>query len=117
MPHDPSLEDFSVQRAAANFGLKQYDRTIEAARRAIAINPNDNSPHYNLIPALALAGHEAEAHKALQNYLASVPDGPEPIAAWKARNASFARPDSPTRVLESNNRRSEGLRKAGMPEE
>ena len=116
-PHDPSLEDFYLQRAAANFGLKQYDRTIEAARRAIAINPNDDSPHYNLIPALALAGHEAEAHKALQNYLASVPDGPKTIAAWKARNASFAGPDSPTRVLELNDRHYEGLRKAGMPEE
>ena len=41
-PHDPSLEVFYQQKAAAYFGLKQYDQAIESARRAIAINPNNN---------------------------------------------------------------------------
>jgi tetratricopeptide (TPR) repeat protein len=97
--------------------LKQYGQAIESARRAIAISPNDfPGPHINLIAALALAGHEAEAHKALQNYLASVPDGPRTIAAWKART-TFTGPDPPQPVVESNDRQIEGLRKAGMPEE
>jgi hypothetical protein len=45
--------------------------------------------HLNLIPALALSGHEAEAHEALQNYLASVPSGPKTIAALKAFATPF----------------------------
>jgi tetratricopeptide (TPR) repeat protein len=82
-PHDPGLESFYRQRAVANFGLKQYDRTIEWFRRAIAIKPT-HFAYVTLIAALALAGHDAEAHEALQNYLASVPDGPKTIAAVKA---------------------------------
>jgi tetratricopeptide (TPR) repeat protein len=104
-------------RAAANFGLTRYDRTIEWARRAIAINPNTN-PWWrlNLIAALALSGHEAEAHEALQNYLASVPGGPNTIAAWKAVAAPYTSMHSP-RYLETVDRYFGGLRKAGLPEE
>jgi adenylate cyclase len=116
-PHDPILAFFYYGKAWGYFGLKQYGQAIESARRAIAISPNDfPGPHINLIAALALAGHEAEAHKALQNYLASVPDGPRTIAAWKART-TFTGPDPPQPVVESNDRQIEGLRKAGMPEE
>jgi TolB-like protein len=82
-PRDPSLEWYRA-RSAANMGLKQYDRAIEWARRALAIKPNDNIwAHFNMIAALALSGHQAEAHEALQRYLASVPSGPKTIAAWK----------------------------------
>ena len=50
--------------------LKQYDQAIEWARRAIAIGPTLSGAHRDLIAALALAGHEAEGHEALQRYLA-----------------------------------------------
>jgi adenylate cyclase len=117
-PHDPILAFFYYGKAWGYFGLKQYDQAIESARRAITISPNDfPAPHINLIAALALAGHEAEAHRALQNYLASVPDGPRTIPAWKARHTTFTGPDPPQPVVESNDRQIEGLRKAGMPEE
>ena len=56
--------------AAAYFGLKQYDQAIEWARRAIVINPNYVSDAADLVAALALSGHEAEAREALQRYLA-----------------------------------------------
>jgi len=83
-----------------------------------ARNSNTNPwSHLNLIAALALAGHEAEAHEALQNYLASVPSGPKTIAAWKALAAQFIYAHSPPRYLEIFDRYYDGLRKAGMPEE
>jgi adenylate cyclase len=104
-------------RAGANFGLKQYDQAIESARRSIALNPNTNPwPHVYLIATFALTGHEAEAHEALQNYLASVPSGPKTIAAWKTTSAPYARANSDPRYLETFDRGVEGLRKAGMPE-
>jgi adenylate cyclase len=116
-PHDPQLENWYRLRVAAYFGLKQYDRTIEWSRRAIAIKANNQWAYFNLIAALALTGREAEAHEALQSYLASVPSGPKTIAAWKEAVAPVARADSPPRYLETLDRIYEGLRKAGVPEE
>jgi tetratricopeptide (TPR) repeat protein len=115
-PRDPALALWYNGKANAYFGLKQYDQAIEWARRAIAISPNESYSwsHLNLIAALALAGHEAEAHDALQNYLASVPSGPNTIAAWKAFATPYRR--NP-RYLEAWDRYYDGLRKAGMPEE
>jgi adenylate cyclase len=117
-PHDPTLVLFYSNKASDYFGLKQYDQAIESARRAIAINPNSSaSPHLTLIAALALTGHEADAHEALQNYLASVPTGPKTIGAWKALAQFFINPHSDPRYLETVDRQFEGLRKVGVPEE
>jgi TolB-like protein/class 3 adenylate cyclase/Flp pilus assembly protein TadD len=116
-PHDPALENWYRARAAANFGLKQYDLAIEWARRAIAIKADNMWADLNLIAALALTGREAEAHEALQNYLASVPDGPKTIAAWKATAPPFTYERSDPRFLDEWNRSIEGLRQAGVQEE
>ena len=43
--------------------------------------------------------------------------GPKTIAAWKTTAAPLARTNSDPRYLETFDRRFEGLRKAGMPEE
>jgi adenylate cyclase len=117
-PHNPSLEFWYQGEAAGYFALKQYDQAIEWSRRGIAIDQNTNPYlYYTLIPALALAGHEAEAHEALQNYLASVPSGPKTIAAWKAAIAPYTSMRANPRLLETEDRHFDGLRKAGMPEE
>ena len=117
-PHDPYVSAWYLGKAASHFGLKQYDQTIEWARRAIAFSPSANPwMHLNLIAALALAGHEAEAHDALQTYLASVPNGPKTIAALKAFFAPIISTRSSPRYLETYDRYYDGLRKAGMPEE
>ena len=74
--------------------------------------------HLTLIAALALTGHEAEAHEALQSYLASFPTGPRTIAAWKGLVAQCCIPShSDPRYLETFDQDYEGLRKAGLPEE
>ena len=117
-PRDPALTFWFGAKARPYFGLKQYDLAIEWARRAIAINPN-NIPfaHAPLIAALALTGHEPEAHEALQRYLA-LPGGPKTIAAWKAfHKARGVNEHSDPRVLEYQDRLLDGMRKAGMPEE
>jgi tetratricopeptide (TPR) repeat protein len=114
-PHDPGVESYYRERAVANFGLKQYDRTMEWERRAIALKPT-HFAYFNLIAALALTGHDAEAHEALQNYLASVPDGPKTIAAWKATIAQCCSVYREPHFLEMLDRVIEGVRKAGMPE-
>jgi TolB-like protein/class 3 adenylate cyclase/Flp pilus assembly protein TadD len=116
-PHDPALENWYRARAAANFGLKQYDLAIEWARRAIAIKADNLWAYLNLIAALALTGRETEAHEALQNYLVSVPDGPKTIAAWKATAPPFTYERSDPRFLDEWNRSIEGLRRAGVKEE
>jgi TolB-like protein/Flp pilus assembly protein TadD len=114
-PHDPYLAIWYQGEAGGHFALKQYDQTSEWARRAIAISPTINPlMHLNLIAALALAGHEAEAHDALQNYLALVPSWPKTIAAWKASADGGMRS---ARFVETFDRYFDGLRKAGMPEE
>jgi tetratricopeptide (TPR) repeat protein len=64
-PSDPSLAYWYDSKAWANFGLKNYDQAIEAARRSIVINPkSDPFAHVVLIATLALAGHDAEAREA-----------------------------------------------------
>jgi adenylate cyclase len=117
-PHDPYVSGWYQGEAASHFGLKQYDQAIEWARRTIAFGQSANPwPHFSLIAALALAGREAEAHDALRNYLASVPNGPKTIAAFKAFAAPVITTHSSPRHLEMYDRSYEGLREAGMPEE
>jgi adenylate cyclase len=115
-PYDPGLHHWYGGKAWANFGLKNYDQSIEWARQAIAINPNYvQYIHSALVAALALTGHDAEARESLQRYLALPSTGPlKTIAAWKAYYS--AQGGDPPRV-EANERVYDGLRKAGMPEQ
>jgi adenylate cyclase len=115
-PYDPGLASWYGGKAWANFGLKNYDQTIEWARQAIAINPNYvQYIHSVLLASLALTGHDAEAREALQRYLALPSSGLfKTIAAFKAYYS--AQGGDPPRV-EANERVYDGLRKAGMQEE
>jgi adenylate cyclase len=119
-PSDRSLAYWYDSKAWANFGLKNYDQAIEAARRSIAINPNsDPFAHVVLVAALALTDHDAEAREALQRYLAPPSAAPfKTIAAWKAYQMSKV-PEQGVdpRFVEMSERSYDGLRKAGMPEE
>jgi adenylate cyclase len=111
-PYDRGLPYWYAGKAWANFGLRRYDQAIDLARRAIAINPNIGHIHVNLVAALALTDHDAEAREALQRYLALPSTGPlKTIAAWKAHLES--QHWVPAGVSE---RAYDGLRKAGMPE-
>ena len=114
-PRSPELKDMYHGKSRAYFGMKQYDQAINWARQAIAAGPGNPGPYQALAAALALNGHEAEAQDALQHYLA-LPSNRRAgtIAALKAYNARFG---GDARVLETQERTYDGLRKAGMPEE
>jgi adenylate cyclase len=112
-PRDDNLGGWFSGKTWSYFGLKQYDQAIDWARRAIAVRASDPVPYSILAAALALTGHEAETREALQQYLA-LPSSARTIAAVKAHNAQFK--ISNPRVLESQERSYDGLRKAGMPE-
>jgi TolB-like protein/class 3 adenylate cyclase/Flp pilus assembly protein TadD len=115
-PHDPFLAHFYGGKALANFALKNYDQAIEAARQAIAINPDKGVQyiHSVLVAALALAGHETQAREALKRYLALPSNGQlKTITAFKAY---FSQQGGAPSELEVCERIYDGLRKAGMPE-
>jgi adenylate cyclase len=114
-PRDPKPGYWSGGKAEDYFALKHYDDAIEWARRSIAISPNyAQFIHATLVAALTLTGRDADAHEALQGYLALPTATPKTIAAWKAYYS--AQGGDPPRV-EANERTYDGLRKAGMPEE
>jgi adenylate cyclase len=116
-PRDPALVFWYGGKTAAHFALKQYDQAIVFARRALAINSNHNPlAHGDLIAAFALTGHDAEAREALRRYLAQPTTSLKTVAAWKAYRARTTNRGSDPRILESDERTCEGLRKAGMPE-
>jgi tetratricopeptide (TPR) repeat protein len=116
-PRDPLLTFMYTGKSWAYFGLKQYDQTIDWARRAIAAYPNFQHPHGHLIAGLALSGHETEAREALQSYL-SLPSsqGLRTIVDWKRHYAQFSNSNTDPNALDAYSREYEGLRKAGMPE-
>ena len=117
-PYDPALVYWYGSEAWSSFGLKNYDRAIEAARRSIAINPNDPYSHLALVAALALTGREVEAREALQRYLALPSTAPfKTIGAWKAHQMSLVpKQGGDPRFFDLSERSYDGLRKAGMPE-
>ena len=115
-PHDPALFTFHEMKSACHFALKQYDQSIDSARHSIAIRPDHPFAHRNLIAALALTGHKAEAQEALQRYLSLPSAGQKTIAAWNAWGAQNLTPHPDPRLVDFWDRMIEGLRKAGMPE-
>jgi adenylate cyclase len=115
-PRDPECYHVS---ASAYFAMKQYDQAIERARRTMAVASDDQWAHADIIAALALTGREADAREALQRFLALPPgaDRMRTIAAWKAFQDPRVGPHSDPAVADFQNRRIDGLRKAGMPEQ
>ena len=102
-------------KASANFGLKRYDQAIEAARQAIAVATiGVQYIHATLVAALALTGHDAEAHEALKRYLALPSTGAlTTVAAFKAYFSAQSRSPARVEVLRAGVRRPAQSRDAG----
>ncbi len=115
-PDNPFRSLWDADKASSHLALKQYDQAIEAARRAIEINPNHSVPYPFLIAALALAGEQSQAHEALQRYLATF-GAARTLAEWKSWRALTLAAQTDPRYVEYWDRLLGGLRKAGMPEE
>lgn len=112
-PRDPGLAVFYHDKGWAFFVKGQYDQAIEWLGRAAAIRPSYKDTQLLLASALVLTGHEAEAHAALQRYLAL---GANSTTIAQLRAGQLAIADNPVWV-EYNERLFDGLRKAGMAEQ
>ena len=113
-PRDPGLPWFYHNKGWAFFMKGQYDQAIEWLGRAAAMAPRGRFTQLLLASALALTGHEAEAHAALQRYLSLGGTNSRTIAQLRAGQLAIA--DNPVWV-EYNERLFDGLRKAGMAEQ
>jgi adenylate cyclase len=113
-PRDPMLSTFYHQKTYNYFVMQQDVQVIEWARRTLP-KTDWPIPRLYLAAALALNGSEVEAREIIKHYL-SLP-GVEiksirAMAAW----LYWWFPDTPS-VSAFIKRLSEGLRRAGMPEE
>jgi TolB-like protein/class 3 adenylate cyclase/Tfp pilus assembly protein PilF len=111
-PRDPSLSWFYHDKGWAFFMKGQYNQAIEWLGRAAAMAPSQKFTQLLLASALALTGHEAEAHATLQRYLALAGVNSTTVAQLRAGQLALA--DNAAWV-EYNERLFDGLRKAGMP--
>ncbi len=110
-PRDPQLRDLYHQKGWAFFMKQQDDQAIEWLQRAEGANV---FTELILAAALALTGQQADAHEALNRYLAVNGVTSKTIAQLRKQQLSLA--DNSTWVA-YNERLFDGLRKAGMPEE
>jgi adenylate cyclase len=78
----------------------------------VAAAPEWPLPQAMLAAALAVTGHETEAHETLSRYLSLSGTTVRTIAQWKEQM-----PSDYLAFLAYAERLSEGLRKPGMPEE
>jgi tetratricopeptide (TPR) repeat protein len=115
-PRDRSLVWWYNTKAFGYLALKEYDKAIAWAQRAILSNPNVAFPYTALAAALALSGRETEARDAIQQYRA-LPHSGLTIVAAKALKNRYQNPQSNPRAIDLWDRWIEGLRKAGLPEE
>jgi tetratricopeptide (TPR) repeat protein len=111
-PRDPQLSEWLALGGFAYFMLRQNDEAIDWERRSLALSPNYPLARACLAAALALSGHDAEAHDAMARYLALPGNKTKSIMAYKRQALS----DNPG-YLAMREHLYDGLRKAGMPEQ
>jgi TolB-like protein/Flp pilus assembly protein TadD len=105
-PHDP--QDFSIQAAMAfaHFIAARYEQGLASAQAAVRDRSAYRLAHCILAANAAMAGHSAEAEKAIDRVLKLNPN----LRLRDARNIqNITRPEDMGRWVEA-------LRKAGLPE-
>ena len=105
-PHDPQLFNMQACVASAHFFAGRYAEAMSWAERAVADNPRHLMPQTTAAASSALAGHTAEARKAVARILEIDP----------SMRLSNLQEFIPLRRPEDLERFAEGLRKAGLPE-
>jgi TolB-like protein len=116
-PRDPSVSYWYKDKAYVCFALKRYDEAIEWARKTLVTDPSNPSANGTLAAALALTGRVAEAREVLLRFASLHPAAPLTIGGIKTMKAQTTRQHPEPRYLEVWDRKIEGLRKAGLPEE
>jgi TolB-like protein len=110
-PRDALLNGWLAIAGFAKDYLGRYEEAVAWQRRSLDANPNFPTSHFHLAIALAHLGRLEEARAAARAGLALAPHFT--IASYLAAN-KFS--DSPAH-LEWRERQTDGLRKAGLPEE
>jgi tetratricopeptide (TPR) repeat protein len=116
-PRDPSVSYWYSAKATALFALRRYDEAIEWARRSTMLDPTYPFVNSTLAAAFALTDRVAEAQDPVQRLASLPPTGLKTIAAWKAYKDRITQQHPNPRYLEFWDRRIEGMRRAGVPEE
>ena len=110
-PRDPLVSAFIAFTGRAYFMLGKDKLAAEWLRTSVKRNPRFPQNRIFLAGVLGASGHEAEANKVLKIYLSLKRTRSKTIEQWKRE----LRTDNPQYVA-TFNRLTEGLRKAGMPE-
>ncbi len=90
----------------ANFAAERYEDCVEAAERAVLLQPNFYGGHFIQAAALAHLGRIEEARQAVQRALEVMP---RLTLKNTARNPMFVRERDVEQMLD-------GLRQAGVPD-
>ena len=117
-PRDPALPSLYHQKTYNYFIMQQDVQVIEWARRTLATQQSESEwpiPRLYIAAALAFNGNEAEARETVKHYL-SLPDVEIRSIRAMAEWLYLWSPDTPYWSAFVK-RMSEGLRRAGMPEE
>jgi TolB-like protein/class 3 adenylate cyclase/Tfp pilus assembly protein PilF len=109
-PRDPQVFYWLMFVGIAKAHLGRYEEAIAWLRKSIEVNRNNPMSHFTLAAALALLGREEEARASAQRGLALNPQ------FTIARVRATLQSDNPA-YLSEHAIVTEGLRKAGVPEE
>jgi adenylate cyclase len=102
-PHDPTLPNRLNHLAIGYYFNGEYDRSVEAANRAIRFNPEYPLPYRWLAAALGQLGRRTEAKGALDKALTKAP---AVVDMYVRERVPWMRPQDHAHMVE-------GLRKAG----
>jgi adenylate cyclase len=106
-PHDPLLPSRLNRLALGLYFSGEYETAVEAAKRAIRLNPDYPMPYRWLAAALGQMGRTAEATETLATAIAVAPAS---FGMFVRGRVPWMRPEDHAHMLE-------GLRKAGWQEE
>ncbi len=105
-PRDPERYMWNIGITLANFAAERYEDCVEAAERAVLLQPNFYGGHFIQAAALAHLGRIEEARQAVQRALEVMP---RLTLKNTARNPMFVRERDVEQMLD-------GLRQAGVPD-
>jgi TolB-like protein/Tfp pilus assembly protein PilF len=105
-PHDPQDISIQIGMAFAHFIAGRYGESLACAQAAVRLRPNTQIANCLAAASAALAGHPAEAHRAIERLLRQ---NPSLRVADTLVTRKICRPDDIARWTN-------GLRQAGLPE-
>ena len=106
-PHDPKLANRLNNLALGFYFSRDYEAAVEAAKRAIRVNPDFLLAYRWLAAALGQLGRTAEAKEALQKAIAIAP---ATFDMYVRQRVPWHRPEDYAHMLD-------GLRKAGWKDQ